>query len=98
MENVLVRTSGKETRLELERASVETTKGRQVWRESDGKWVGRGWKVSRESDVRLRRVGAVGLGHMARQEFVRGSHRHVTVGQGENPVFRITKKYVPLNR
>ena len=22
----------------------------------------------------------------------------VNVGQGENPVFRITKKYVPLNR
>ena len=22
----------------------------------------------------------------------------ITMGQGENPVFRITKKYVPLNR
>ena len=27
------------------------------------------------SDVRLRRVGAVGLGHMARQEFARGRSR-----------------------
>ena len=26
-----------------------------------------------------------------------GEHR-VFSGQGENPVFRITKKYVPLNR
>ena len=32
-------------------------------RESDGKRVGRGWKVGRESDVRLPRVGDVELGH-----------------------------------
>ena len=51
----------------LERASVETTKGWKVLGESDGKRVGRGWKVGRESDVGLRRVGAVGLGHRARQ-------------------------------
>ena len=55
MENVLVRTSWKESWLELERASVETTKGWQVSRESDGKRVGRGWKVRRESDGK--RVG-----------------------------------------
>ena len=33
------------------------------------------------SDVRLRRVGAVGLGHMARQEFARGMHRHVALSR-----------------
>lgn len=41
---------------------METTKGWKVQRESDGKRVGRGWKVCWESDVGLRRVGAVGLG------------------------------------
>ena len=35
----------------------------------------RGWKVGRESDVRLRRVGDVELGHRARQEFARGRSR-----------------------
>ena len=40
VENVLVRTPWKETRLELERASVETTKGWNVSRKSDGKRVG----------------------------------------------------------
>ena len=34
------------------------------------------------SDVRLRRVGAVGLGHRARQDFVRGMHRHVALSCG----------------
>ena len=29
----------------------------------------------------LRRVGAVGLGHMARQEFARGMHRHVALSR-----------------
>ena len=38
--------------------------------------------MSRESDVRLRRVGAVGLGHRTRQDFVRGMHRHVALSQG----------------
>ena len=38
--------------------------------------------MSRESDVRLRRVGAVGLGHRARQDFVRGMHRHVALSCG----------------
>ena len=38
--------------------------------------------MSRESDVRLRRVGAVGLGHRARQDFVRGMHRHVALSRG----------------
>ena len=64
------------------RAGVETTKGCKVRLESDDKRVERGWKEGRESDVGSRRVGAVGLGHMARQEFVRGSHRHVTVPRG----------------
>ena len=41
VENVLVRTTGKETWLELEKAGVETTKGWNVSRESDGKRVGR---------------------------------------------------------
>ena len=36
VENVLVRTPWKETWLELDRASVETTKGWKVQRESDG--------------------------------------------------------------
>ena len=45
MENVLVRTPWKETWLELERPGVETTKGWKVRRESDGKRVGRGWRV-----------------------------------------------------
>jgi len=31
--------------------------------------------------VGLRRVGAVGLGHMARQEFARGMHRHVALSR-----------------
>ena len=106
--------------------------------------------------MQLGRVGAVGVGHMTRQEFARGMHRHVALsrgslhgallqgtgtgychrtpitgyrhrvlpldtitggtvteyshrapvtgstatnlGQGENPVYRITKKYVSLNR
>ena len=30
----------------------------------------------------LRRVGAVGLGHRARQEFARGMHRHVAASRG----------------
>ena len=30
----------------------------------------------------LRRVGAVGLGHMARQDFARGMHRHGTLLRG----------------
>ena len=42
VENVLVRTPWKETWLELERSSVETTKGWKVQRESDDKRVGRG--------------------------------------------------------
>ena len=29
----------------------------------------------------LRRAGAVGLGHMARQEFARGMHRHVALSR-----------------
>ena len=33
------------------------------------------------SDVRLRRVGAVGLGHRARQELERGMHRHVALSR-----------------
>ena len=40
VENVLVRTPWKETWLESDRASVETTKGWNVSRESDGKRVG----------------------------------------------------------
>ena len=40
-ENVLVRTPWKETWLELEKASEETTKGWKVRRESDDKRVGR---------------------------------------------------------
>ena len=75
MENVLVRTSGKETWKESEWAGVETTKGCQVLGESDGKRVWLGWKVCRVSDVGLRRVGAVGLGNRARQEFARGRSR-----------------------
>ena len=47
VENVLVRTPWKETWLESDRASVETTKGWNVSRESEGKRVGRGWKVCR---------------------------------------------------
>ena len=46
-------------------------------------------KASRErmesvsgSDVRLRRVGAVELGHRARQDFARGMHRHVALSHG----------------
>ena len=39
-------------------------------------------KVGRESDVRLPRVGAVGLGHMARQDFAREMHRHVALSRG----------------
>ena len=54
---------------------METTKGWKVQRKSDGKRVGRGWKVCRESEVGLRRVGAAGLGHRARQEFGRGRSR-----------------------
>ena len=65
MENVLVRTPWKETWLELEMAGVETTKG---------------WKVRRVSDVGLRRVGAVGLGNRARQEFARGRSRWCSAG------------------
>ena len=34
------------------------------------------------SDVRLRREGAVGLGHRARQDFARGMHRHVALSRG----------------
>ena len=62
-------------------AGVETTKRRQVRQESDGKRVGRGWKVGRVSNVGWRRVGAVGLGHMARQDFARGMHRHVALSR-----------------
>lgn len=43
-ENVLIRTPWKETWLELERAGVETTTGRNVHRESDVKRVGRDGK------------------------------------------------------
>ena len=39
-------------------------------------------KVGRESDVRLRRVEAVGLGHRAREDFARGMHRHVALSRG----------------
>ena len=59
----------------LERASVETTKGWKLRRESDDKRVEGGWEVGRESDVGWRRVGVVGLGHRARQEFARGRSR-----------------------
>ena len=38
--------------------------------------------MGRESDVRWRGVGAVGLGHMARQDFARGMHRHVALSRG----------------
>ena len=38
--------------------------------------------MSRESDVGLRRVRAVGLGHRARQELERGMHRHVALSRG----------------
>ena len=62
VENVLVRTSGKEKWKESEMAGVETTNGCQVLGESDGKRVGKGWRVCRESDVRLHKVEAVGLG------------------------------------
>ena len=41
----------------------------------DDKRVGRGWKVGRESDVRLRRVGDMGWGNRARQDFARGRSR-----------------------
>ena len=34
------------------------------------------------SDVRLRRVGDVELGHMARQDFASGMHRHVALSRG----------------
>ena len=34
------------------------------------------------SDVRLRRVEAVRLGHRARQDFARGRHRHGTLSRG----------------
>ena len=34
------------------------------------------------SDVVLRRVGAVGLGHRARQDFARGMHGHVALSRG----------------
>ena len=34
------------------------------------------------SDVRLRRVGDVELGHRARQEFTRRMHRHVALSHG----------------
>ena len=44
------------------------------WGEDDKRVEG-GWKVGRESDVGWRRVGVVGLGHRARQEFARGSSR-----------------------
>ena len=37
--------------------------------------------MGRESDVRWRGVGAVGLGHMARQDFARGMHRHVALSR-----------------
>ena len=40
VENVLARTPGKETWLELDRAGVETTNGWKVQRESEGKRVG----------------------------------------------------------
>ena len=50
---------------------------------------GEGWKASRErmesvsgSDVRLRRVEAVRLGHRARQDFARGMHGHVALSRG----------------
>ena len=34
------------------------------------------------SDVGLRRVGDVGLGYRARQDFARGMHRHVALSRG----------------
>ena len=34
------------------------------------------------SDVRWRRVGAVGLGNRAREDFARGMHRHVALSRG----------------
>ena len=75
VENVLEHTPGKETWLESDRAGVETTKGWKLRRESDDKRVEGGWEVGRESDVGWRRVGVVGLGHRARQEFARGRSR-----------------------
>ena len=38
--------------------------------------------MGRVSDVRWRRVGAVGLGHRARQELARGRHRHGSLPRG----------------
>ena len=75
VENVLEHTPGKETWLESDRAGVETTKGWKLRRESDDKRVEGGCEVGRESDVGWRRVGVVGLGHRARQEFARGRSR-----------------------
>ena len=66
MENVLVRTSGKETWLELDRASVETTNG---------------WQVSRERMESGSGVD-VGLGNRARQDFASGRSRHVALSRG----------------
>ena len=42
----------------------------------------KGWKVGRESDVRLSRVEAVELGNRAREDFARGMHRHVALSRG----------------
>ena len=39
-------------------------------------------RLPRVGDVGLRRVGAVGLGNRTRQEFARGMHRHVAVSRG----------------
>ena len=44
------------------------------WGENDKRVEG-GWKVGRESDVRLRMMGALGLGHRVRQDFARGRSR-----------------------
>ena len=44
--------------------------------------AGNGKRVGVESDVRLRRVGAVGLRYRARQEFARGMHQHVALSRG----------------
>ena len=63
-------------------AGVETTKGWKVQLESDDKRVGRGWKVGQESDVRLRRVGDMGWGNRARQDFARGRSRWCDAGHG----------------
>ena len=54
-----------------------------VWkRQSDGKCLVRVMESVSGSDVRSRRVGDVGLGYRARQDFARGMHRHVALSRG----------------